>query len=304
MEVLVHHYDAFSATPNKGNPAGVVLDADGMSDAMMQEIALKVGFNETAFVLPSFEAAIRIRFFTPGHEIPLCGHATIASVVALYERNTLPLDTLSNSLSIETKAGVLPISVRSNAESGSVVVEMTQAPAEFVNFEGNRQALADALGIQVSDFHPTLPIVFGSTGTWTLIVPISSLSVVESMQSSSEDFPNVLSQMPRSSVHPFSMESRYEDADLHARHFSSPFSGTVEDPVTGTASGVMGAYLARHLPEYCVARNYVLKVEQGFEVGRDGRVTVAVLNRTEPFEVRISGTGVYVKQMIIDVRRP
>ncbi|MEO2014136.1 MAG: PhzF family phenazine biosynthesis isomerase [Fuerstiella sp.] len=178
---------------------------------------------------------------------------------------------------------------------------MTQAPAEFVEFHGSQPALADSLGVQVGDFHATLPIVFGSTGTWTLIVPTSNLAAVTSMQPTCQNFPDVLTQMPRSSVHPFSMETTLADTDLHGRHFSSPFSLTVEDPVTGTASAVMEAYMARYAPEFCKDRKYTLQVEQGFEVGREGRVEVTVVNRTQPFEVRIAGTGVFVKDLLLEL---
>lgn len=86
MEIRIHHYEAFSSEPGKGNPAGVVLNGQGLSEATMQGIAKQVGFNETAFVLPSTVADVRLRYFTPGHEIDLCGHATIASLFALYDR--------------------------------------------------------------------------------------------------------------------------------------------------------------------------------------------------------------------------
>ncbi|MEO2014135.1 MAG: PhzF family phenazine biosynthesis isomerase [Fuerstiella sp.] len=119
MQVRVHHYDAFSLTPHKGNPAGVVLEADGLSDSTMQAIALKVGFNETAFVLPSDKATRRIRFFTPGHETPLCGHAAVASIVTLFEQRLLSESSLPLSLAIETDAGVLPISIRTGSEGDS-----------------------------------------------------------------------------------------------------------------------------------------------------------------------------------------
>jgi len=69
--VKVYHYDAFSKEPNKGNPAGVVLDGDELTDVQMQEIALKVGFNETSFPVKSEVADLRIRYFTPGHEMNL-----------------------------------------------------------------------------------------------------------------------------------------------------------------------------------------------------------------------------------------
>lgn len=281
-----------------GNPAGIVLDPGDMPEATMQAIAREVGFNETAFLLPSTIAAHRIRFFTPGHEIPLCGHATVATMVAAWKHRLLPMATLPQSLAIETMAGVLPLSLRAG-DDGSVVVEMTQAPAEFVTFEGSRRALAESLGVGESDFHPTLPIVYGSTGTWTLIVPTASVAAIIRMRPRNEMFPDVLTAMPRASIHPFSFETQRADADLHGRHFSSPFSGTVEDPVTGTASGVMGAYLATYAPEFCIRNDYTFQVEQGFEVGRQGSVHVRVLNREPPFSVVIAGHGVYVRDLSI-----
>jgi len=86
----VLHFDAFADRPGMGNPAGVLLDARGLRDAAMQAIARAVGFNETAFVLPATRADLRLRYFTPGHEVDLCGHATIGSFVALYHHGLLP----------------------------------------------------------------------------------------------------------------------------------------------------------------------------------------------------------------------
>lgn len=75
----VLHYDAFASNPDMGNPAGVVLHADDLDVESMQSIAKSVGFNETVFILKSDKADYRLRYFTPGHEMNLCGHATIGS---------------------------------------------------------------------------------------------------------------------------------------------------------------------------------------------------------------------------------
>jgi PhzF family phenazine biosynthesis protein len=64
-------------------PAGVVWNSENLSEEQMREVAEKVGFNETAFPLKSNKADIRIRYFTPGHEINLCGHATMATIYSL-----------------------------------------------------------------------------------------------------------------------------------------------------------------------------------------------------------------------------
>ena len=94
MEVL--RYAAFSADPAGGNPAGVVLDSVGASDAEMQAVAAEVGYSETAFLGLSDGARVAVRYFSPLAEVPFCGHATIASAVAYAERNgpgTLLYDT-------------------------------------------------------------------------------------------------------------------------------------------------------------------------------------------------------------------
>ena len=87
--VCVYHYDAFSLEANKGNPAAVVLDSEGLTDEDMQEVAKQIGFNETAFPLKSSRADFRIRYFTPGHEMDLCGHATIGTIAAMKQHGLL-----------------------------------------------------------------------------------------------------------------------------------------------------------------------------------------------------------------------
>lgn len=287
MQIPVHHYEAFSSEPGKGNPAGVVLDDEHLSDAEMQAIAKRVGFNETAFVLPSQSADLRLRYFTPGHEIKLCGHATVALLFALCDRGVRGV----GDILVETLAGTLPMAIRTVDGQGQI--EMTQAAAEFTPFLGDPAALASALGISPSELHPTLPITFGSTGTWTLLVPVQRLQTIRAMRPESAVFPMVLEQMPRASIHPFCLECAAPDVDLSARHFSLPFSGTIEDPITGTASGVMGAYMATHAASWMIERNYTLVVEQG----RDGRVRVRVTNRQPPFQVKIAGTACYVRDL-------
>ncbi|MEO4052864.1 PhzF family phenazine biosynthesis isomerase [Solibacillus sp. CAU 1738] len=88
-KVRVQHIDAFSVVPGKGNPAGVVLNGENYNESQMQAIAANVGFNETAFVVPSTVADFRIRYFTPGHEMNLCGHATMGTIFALYREQLL-----------------------------------------------------------------------------------------------------------------------------------------------------------------------------------------------------------------------
>lgn len=294
MEVKVYHYDAFSAVPGKGNPAGVVFDADDLSETVMQQIAHKVGFNETVFVLNSRTADVRLRYFTPGHEINLCGHATMASLFGLKTRGLLGDQ---ESITIETNVGILPI--RFEQDGDTINMEMKQDQPQFVPFRGDIGKLASSVNLTSDDLDLSMPIVYGSTGTWTLLIPIRKLDSFSMMKPDSAEFPEVLLENPKASLHPFSFETRDSEAMMHARHFSSPYSGTTEDPVTGTASGVMGAYYLTYVNREANQVKFV--VEQGHEIERDGKVEVSVTRKGQGMDVRIKGTAVFVREINIEL---
>ena len=291
--INVFHYDAFTNKPNMGNPAGIVLDADGLTEEEMQRIAEKVGYNETTFVLSSEVADIRMRYFTPGFEMDLCGHGTVGTIFALRERGLLEEKA---SLTIETKAGILPIQIGVN-ENGETFIKMRQAAPQFKEFTGSKEELAHSIGLEVNDLDVSLPIVYGSTGNWTVIVPVKNLDVCERMKPNNEVFPSVLKEIPNASIHPICLETYDEKVHMHGRHFSSAYAGTIEDPVTGTASGVMGAYYATYV-EKDFDHEMELIVEQGQEIHKDGRVTVYVTKdvENEKLQIDIAGTAVYVKE--------
>lgn len=293
-KVHVLHIDAFSNTPGKGNPAGVVLNGEDYNESQMQLIAAVVGFNETAFVVPSSIANFRIRYFTPGHEMNLCGHATVGAIFAMYREGLLN----KMAITIETMAGILPIGLRE--KNNQLSVTMQQAQPQFVPYEGSIKQLADSIGLKEKDVHLDYPIVYGSTGIWTLIVPIKTLTSFEKMKPQTSRFPSILKELPNASIHPISFDVRDADSTMHARHFSSPLSGTIEDPITGTASGVMGAYYKKYVNEN-LELPATLVVEQGHEINKDGKVYVHLEEDLGNISVSISGTAVYVKEIQIEI---
>lgn len=283
--VTVYHYDAFSQQPNKGNPAGVVFNGDELTEKEMQKVAFKAGFNETAFLVNSDVADLRIRYFTPGHEMNLCGHGTMAAIYALKTKGLL---ADKETLTIETLAGILPIKLSGNQ------ITMKHASPQFVEFNGSKEDLASSIGLAPADIDEKFPILYGSTGIWTLLVPIKTLAAFKKMKPNNQSFPAILKEMPKASVHPFCLETYDPEAQMHGRHFSSPYSGTIEDPVTGTASGVMGAYYAKYINSD-FDKSLKITVEQGQEIGKDGRVLVGITKNKADYDIEITGNAVFVK---------
>ncbi|WP_267490765.1 PhzF family phenazine biosynthesis protein [Paenibacillus sp. 1001270B_150601_E10] len=299
LSIEVLHIDAFTTIPNMGNPAGVVLHAEVLTPAQMQEIAKRVGFNETVFVLPSSEADVKLKYYTPGHEMNLCGHATMAAIYALanHDPERESKERL-DQLTVETNVGILPITVRAD-EHSDMLIQMQQARPQFIPFEGDKERLMWSMGLNQSVLHSELPIVYGSTGIWTLLIPLANLDCFSRMEPKNEHFPELLTEMPRASLHPFCMGAHDVKAFMHARHFSSPYSGTIEDPATGTASGVMGAYYMQYAaPELT---NLSFTVEQGTEIGKDGRVHVEAKRNGGHVDIYVAGTAAYVSTMTIEL---
>jgi PhzF family phenazine biosynthesis protein len=286
--INILHYDAFTTIPDKGNPAGIVLHGDSLTDEEMQEIAFKVGFNETSFPVASDVADLGIRFFTPGNEMNLCGHGTIGTIYALRSRGLLED---KSHYTIETKAGILPIKIE-----GDDTISMKQAKPQFREFQGSLDELAHSIGLKREDIDEDLPMVYGSTGNWTLLVPVKSLHIFQKMKPENKRFSTILTEIPHASIHPFCLETHDPKADMHGRHFSSAYSGTAEDPVTGTASAVMGVYYAEYLSNQ---PSHTLLIEQGKEMNKDGRVKVHITKENGEYEIEISGHAVFVKEFEI-----
>ncbi|GAB2490782.1 PhzF family phenazine biosynthesis isomerase [Alkalibacterium psychrotolerans] len=295
--VTVHQYDAFSKIPGKGNPAGVILNGDDLSEKEMQLSAFLVGFNEIAVPLNSDRADLRIRFFSPKREMDLCGHAIVATLNALKTRNLLPD---KESLTIETKAGILAVSMTQSV-GNDWQISLTQPSPQFELFDGSRKNVAQAIGLAESDIDDSLPLLYGSTGSWTLLVPIKCLDAFSRMTPDNKTFPEILKAFPHASIHPFCLETIHADSNMHGRHFSSPGTGSIEDPVTGTASGVMGAYYAKYIDKD-LTDYYHLSVEQGQEIGKDGRVYVDVSRQKNALAVSILGEAVYVQSFNLTLK--
>jgi trans-2,3-dihydro-3-hydroxyanthranilate isomerase len=280
--------DAFTTRRYAGNPCGVVTRAEGLTEAQMQAIARELNASETAFVFPSSVADFRVRFFTPMKPIPLAGHPTIATMYTLADEGRIDLSQGPTRVTQELTIGTLPVDI-CRGDNGQIRVVMTQAKPEFLRVV-DRAAMARALGIQASDLIEGVPVQVVSTGTHQAMVPVRSLGVLKGLR------PDVqaLGELERSAeffgAHIFALETFDAGNRTHARHFAAN-AGIPEDPVTGSATGGMAAYLWK----YGLIRERGYTAEQGHIMGRPGHVDVEIdADGDEPVQVRIAGTAVTV----------
>lgn len=295
----IKHVDAFTRTPFAGNYAGVVLDADGLTDEQMRLIAREKNVPETAFVLsPTLkDADIQIRWFTPQQEVPLCGHATIAGFHALAEEGMAGMKPEGQHyFRLQTKSGLLNVRVEKNFRGITVEFELP-LPAFKVKKDLPAEIFR-ALGLKAKDLVKKMPVVADSY----LYVPVGKLAIVKSLK---PDFP-LLTKASKSvkalGVCVFTLDTIEKDSSVHSRFFA-PAVGINEDPVTGSANGPLGVYLYKYAQRagFSVRHRDLADGrieylgEQGDELERPGRVKIRLrLNNDMPESVCVAGEAITV----------
>ncbi|XXJ21542.1 PhzF family phenazine biosynthesis isomerase [Desulfovibrio caledoniensis] len=295
--ITVFLADAFTTEPGKGNRAGVVLDAAGLSDAAMQAVAAMVGVSETAFLSPAPKGAdydLVQRYFTPEVEVPTCGHATIGSHFV----RARALSMAHGRVRIMTGAGVLPIDVET--VDGRLKVTMTQGAVAFTPPYGAsaREAILAGLGLEPSDLADGLPVQEVSTGHSKVMVPIRSVAVLDGLRPDMAALRALSREIGCNGYFVFVLNGGQDPCLTSGRMFA-PAVGIDEDPVTGNGNGPCGAYLSQYgvLPDRPVFR-YLGR--QGVAMGSEGVIEVTVTRDDGgPHKVQVGGTAVEAGRMEI-----
>ncbi len=220
MKIPIYQADAFTDALFGGNPAAVCPLQEWLSDELLQQIAVENNLSETAYLLKEGND-YHIRWFTPGTEVKLCGHATLASAHIIF---TI-LGHEGDTIIFHSKSGPLKVSKRSN---GKLMLDFPANAPELVTeiptgiFEG--------LGI-------TPAPVFKTSFDYMVVLP--SQKAVEAL---TPDFKK-LAQTPCRGV---IATAAGDEADFVSRCFY-PQSGVDEDPVTGSAHTIMVPYWAQQL---------------------------------------------------------
>ncbi|HLA68199.1 MAG TPA: PhzF family phenazine biosynthesis protein [Bacteroidota bacterium] len=298
-KISFKHVNAFTTEQFSGNPAGVVLDAKGLSESKMQFIAREFALPETAFVLPPGVrgADIQIRWFSPTVEIPLCGHATIGAFHALAEAGLAGMR--QNGLypfKVQTKSGLLKVVVEK--KTSGTIVEFHLPVSRFTVVQNLSSQIRNSLGLKSSDLSTKLPVARANY----LYVPINSLARLFSMKPDMEALAQVCRAHRWIGVCVFTLQTKEQSSAFHSRFFA-PAAGIPEDPVTGSANGPLGVYLHQFalwksaiLPSFTLADGRLEFVgEQGDVLGRKGRVKVRIkVKKGVVDDVSIAGEAVTI----------
>lgn len=264
-EPVVLRYSAFAATPDGGNPAGVVLDAGGLSDERMLEIAAEVGYSETAFVVAQTADApprYRVRYWSPAAEVPFCGHATVATAVALAERDG------AGDVVVDTDAGA--VALRSTADDDlGVVVSFTSVEPQVRDLDpGILAELLRLLGLATSDLDPRFPPKEVFAGNWHPVVVLEDRELFDQFRFLPADVAALM--RAQGWLGTVTVLHAGSATELDARNLF-PVGRITEDPATGSAAASVGAYL-RALGH---SERRIL-IHQGEHVRRPSLLTVTI----------------------------
>jgi PhzF family phenazine biosynthesis protein len=254
MALPLLQIDAFTDTPFRGNPAAVCLLDAPRDAAWMQQVAAEMNLAETAFLVPTGPARYGLRWFTPVTEVPLCGHATLASAHALWSTGRTPahdaitFDTLSGPLVARPGDGVITIDL----------------PARHAVAAEAPEAVRRAVGVT--------PVWTGSAGKGPSNVDYLLECATEAdVRAAKPDF-GALRAVPCGVI--VTGPSSTPGADVASRYFV-PYYGIDEDPVTGSAHCVIATHWAARL-------------------GRDQFVARQVSPREGVLRIRLDGARVHL----------
>jgi PhzF family phenazine biosynthesis protein len=258
--------DVFGSVEGGGNPAPVVIDASGMTDLEMQQVAASHG-HESAFVLPpppGSDCALALRFWVPRHEMSMCGHATVGAVWLLHHLGLLSEPVVS----VSTESGIVRARSSHDGE-GTRVTEISQprgrvepVPDELV------REIYDVLGVE-PDQRADLPVQNAATSRVKTLVPVDGVEVLDRLEPDFERIADLCDRAGSTGLYPWAVADR--DAQVFdARQFPQA-SGYPEDAATGIAAAALAFGLLEH---GLVTPDRRIRIRQGRAMGSPSEIRV------------------------------
>ena len=292
---VIRRYSAFTDNPEGGNPAGVVLDAAGLSVSDMQSIAADVGYSETAFLTARADMhdEFDVAYFTPVAEVDFCGHATIASGVALAEAASAGGerddtddfgDATSRHYSFHTKAGEIAVDVLLTPVGYAAT--LTSPPTTVAQIDDAvLDELLEALDWQWEDLDERFPPAIGWSGNWHPVLVAGSRTRLHRLD---YDYDLLAELSQREGWTTIQLVFPDDNDSLMRTWYSrnpGPGVGIDEDPATGSAAVAFGAYL---VSTGTAAPGDVYTILQGDDMGRPSVLLLTIGNGA----MKVTGTAV------------
>ncbi len=288
-----HIVDAFADHPFTGNPAAIIPNASNLTEAEMFQITDELSM-EAGFVLPPETpgADVRLRFFTQRREANLSGHVIIAAFASMCDRGFYRPTPEGVSVQVETRAGLLPVTLTSGALGGAVITVGMPAPrfGEPVPVGEVAAALGvpeDLLGL--GDHRPQRV----SCGFDQIIVPVADCQTIRGVVRDAAGILELTDRRGVGGLTLFCPETYGHNADFHCRFFH-PHMGAEEDIASGTSLAAAASYIVdrRLMPP---AAEVNLTMEQGHSLGRPTTARLTVLATEDGIEgVELTATGAVV----------
>ncbi|CAN7283566.1 PhzF family phenazine biosynthesis protein [Massilia sp. LjRoot122] len=274
--------DVFTTVPFKGNPVAVVLDAAGLSAGQMQQIASWTNLSETTFVLPptAESADYQVRIFTPGAELPFAGHPTIGTAHALLEAGVVAAK--EGALVQQCAAGLVKLRVDQEGQGAPWISFELPAPTLTALDAGQAAQLESILGADLEV--NVVPYLVDVGARWV----IAQLTSARAVLACEPDLQRMKAQDIKgrhTGVVIFGEHDPGSTAGIEVRAFA-PAHGVNEDPVCGSGTGAVAAYL-RHTRQLGTFGSELLAT-QGEMVGRAGVLRLSISDEV----IRVGGNAV------------
>lgn len=268
--VHIFQVDAFTTRRFTGNPAGVVLHADVLSDEEMLAIARELNNADTAFVLKpeSGDHDLRVRFFTPRTEAAFVGHATVAAHYVLSRR-----EGAARKLRQRQRAGIVEVEIRGDGAERHIAIKQAPPPLGRELNERERLAVLDALALSSGDLDLRCPIRIVGGSSTRLLIGVRGAEHLRHLKPDYTRLNTLSAQLGAAGHFVFTLNPDSKDALTESRMFC-PALGIPEDPVSGNAHGLLGAYLAHHQLLDVTGPKARFTGVQGQSLSRPGRVDV------------------------------
>jgi PhzF family phenazine biosynthesis protein len=292
----IFQVDAFTATRFTGNPATVVLDADGQSDATLAAVAREFPHAEVAFVFAANgpDHDVRLRFFNARKEAPFVGHATVAAhavLLALGRRG-------AGAYRQHSGTGVIEVTVQvgQSAAGAPPLIEFRQPVPELdapLPFKTTLR-VAEALRLPATQLHEVMPARIARKGSTRLLVPIADARQLDSLVPNIDTLLSLGSELGVEGFFVFALDRTSDELATESRMFC-PALGIPEDPVSGNAHAMLAAYLwdlgqfGKHSAAFIG--------HQGRQVKRPGQVNVKLeIDQGALVAAHIGGAAVIVSE--------